>query len=90
MLDGVLGQQSGVVGGATGHHEDLSHLAQLVIGQTLLVQNHATVKEVTSESVAHGGRLLEDLLHHEGIKATLFRSFQIPIDGEWTPLDLVT
>ena len=80
MLDGVLGQQPGVIGGAAGHHEHLVHLAQLLIGQPLLVEHDAAVDEMPQQGVGHRGGLLGDLLEHEVLVAALLGGAQVPVD----------
>ena len=80
MLDGVLGQQPGVIGGAAGHHEHLVDLAQLLIGQPLLVEHDAAVDEMPEQGVGHRGGLLGDLLEHEVLVAALLGGAQVPVD----------
>ena len=82
MLDRVLGQQPGVIGGAAGHHEHLVDLAQLLVGQPLLVEHDAAVGEVAEQRVGDGGGLLGDLLEHEVLVATLFGGRHVPVDVE--------
>ena len=80
VLDRVLGQQPGVVGGAAGHHEHLVDLAQLLVGQALLVEHDAAVDEVAQQRVGHRGGLLGDLLEHEVLVAALLGGRQVPVD----------
>ena len=82
MLDGVLGQQAGVVGGAAGHDEDLVDGLEVRLGDVRLVEEDAPVVEVATEGVADGGGLLVDLLDHEGVVAALLRGGEVPVDGE--------
>ena len=82
VLDRVLGQQPGVVGGAAGHHEHLVDLAQLLIGEALLVEHDAAVDEMAEQSVGDRGGLLGDLLEHEVLVATLFGGRDVPVDME--------
>ncbi len=82
VLDGVLGQQPGVIRGAAGHHEHLVDLAQLLIGQPLLVEHDAAVDEVAEQRVGHRGGLLGDLLEHEVLVAALFGGRHVPVDVE--------
>ena len=88
VLDGVLGQQPGVIGGAAGHHEDLVDLAQLLIGQPLLVEHDAAVDEMAQQGVGHRGGLLGDLLEHEVLVAALLGGRQIPVDMKLAALDV--
>ena len=80
VLDGVLGQQPGVIGGAAGHDEHLVDFAQFLIGQPLLVEHDAAVDEVAEQRVGDGGGLLGDLLEHEVLVAALFGGRQVPVD----------
>ena len=50
VLDGVLRQQAGVVGGAAGDDEDLVDLAQVLVGQPLLVEHDPAVDEVAQQA----------------------------------------
>ncbi len=69
-----------MIGGAAGHHEHLVDLAQLLIGQTLLVEHDAAVDEVAQQRVGHCGGLLGDLLEHEVLVAALLGGRQVPVD----------
>ncbi len=82
VLDGVFGQQAGVVRGAAGDDEDLVDLAQFLIGKALLVEHDATVDEMPQQGVGDRGGLLGDLLEHEVVVATLFGGVEIPVDVE--------
>ena len=82
MLDRVLGQQPGVVRGAAGDDEDLVDLAQLLVGQPLLVEHDAAVDEVAQQGVGDRGGLLGDLLEHEVLVAALLGGRQVPVDME--------
>ena len=89
VLDRVLGQQSGVVGRAAGHDEDLVDLAQLLVGEPLLVEHDAAIDEVAQQGFGYRGRLLGDLLEHEVLIAALFGSAQVPVDIELAVLDIL-
>ena len=80
MLDRILGQQPGVIRGATGNHENLVDLAQFLIGEPLFVQHDPAVDEMPEQGVGHRGGLLGDLLEHEVLVATLFGGGQVPVD----------
>ena len=80
VLDRVLGQQPGVIRGAAGDDEHLVDLAQLLIGEALLVEHDAAVDEVAQQGVGDGGGLLGDLLEHEVLVAALLGGRQIPVD----------
>ena len=82
VLDGVLGDQPGVVGGAAGDHEHLVDRAQVVVGQPLLVEHDAGAVEVAQQSVGDRTGLLSDLLVHEEVEAALLRGRQVPVDVE--------
>ena len=82
VLNRVLRSQTRVVCRTTRHHEDLVEGLQVTVRDRVLIQHHALPIPVASERIADGGGLLVDLLHHEGIKATLLRSFQVPVNGE--------
>ena len=82
VLDRVLGQQPGVIGGAAGDHEDLVDLAQFLIGQPLLVEHDPAVDEVAEQRVGDRGGLLGDLLEHEVLVAALLGGRQVPVDVE--------
>ncbi len=88
MLDGVLREQPRVVGAAAGDDEDLVDVAQLLIRQSLLVENDLPVLEVTEQGVRDGGRLLLDLLEHEVVVAALLGGGEIPVDAERAALRL--
>ncbi len=80
VLDRVLGQQPGVVRGAAGDDEDLVDLAQLLVGEALLVEHDAAVDEVAQQGVGDRGGLLGDLLEHEVLVAALLGGREIPVD----------
>ncbi len=88
VLDRVLGEQAGVIRGAAGHHEDLVDLAQLLIGEALLVEHDAPVDEVAEQGVGDRGGLLRDLLEHEVLVAALLGGRQIPVDVKLTEVDV--
>ena len=88
VLDGVLGQQPGVIGGAAGHDEHLVDLAQFLVGQPLLVEHDAAVDEVAEQGVGDRGGLLGDLLEHEVLVAALFGGRQVPVDMKFTEVDV--
>ena len=69
-----------MVGGAAGDHEHLVHVAQILIGQPLLVEHDPATLEVTEQGVGDGARLLGDLLEHEEVVAALLRRREIPVD----------
>ena len=80
VLDRVLGEQPGVVGGAAGDDEDLVDLAQFLIGQPLLVEHDPAVDEVAEQGVGDRGGLLGDLLEHEVLVAALLGGGEVPVD----------
>lgn len=80
MLDRVLGQQTGVIRGAAGHHEHFVDLAQLLVAQALLVEHDPAVLEVPQQCLGHRGGLLGDLFEHEVLVAALFGGRQVPVD----------
>ena len=80
VLDRVLGQQPGVVRGTACDDEHLVDLAQLLVGEPLLVEHDAAVDEVTEQGVGDGGWLLGDLLEHEVVVAALFGGRCVPVD----------
>ena len=82
MLDGVLGEQTGVVGRTAGDDVHLVQVAEVIVGETVLVEVNPAVDEVPGEGVTHGGGLLVDLLDHEGVVAALLRGGEVPVDGE--------
>ena len=82
VLDGVFGQQPGVIRGAAGDDENLVDLAQFLIGEPLLVEHDAAVDEVPEQSVGDRGGLLGDLLEHEVLVAALFGGVDVPVDME--------
>ena len=82
VLDGVLRQQPGVVGGTTGDDVDLLDVAEVVVGEALLVEDDLAVDEAAGQGVADGGGLLVDFLHHEGVEAVLLGGLLVPVDGE--------
>ena len=78
-----------MVGGAAGHHEHLVDLAQLLVGEPLLVEHDAAVDEMAQQRVGHRGGLLGDLLEHEVLVAALLGGRQIPVDVKLAVLDVV-
>ena len=90
MLDGVLGQQPGVIGGPAGDDEDLVDLAQFLVAQPLFVEHDAAVDEVPEQGVGDRGGLLGDLLEHEVLVAALLGGGQVPVDVERAALDVAS
>ncbi len=83
VLDGVLGDQPGVVRGAAGDDEDLVDVAQVLVGQAHLVEHQlAGLAEPPAQRVGHGPRLLGDLLEHEVVVAALLGGRGVPVDVE--------
>ena len=82
MLDRVLGQQTGVVGGAAGDDEDFVDLTQFLVAEPLLVEHDAAVDEVAEQRLGHRGGLFGDLLEHEALVSALLGGGQIPVDVE--------
>ena len=88
VLDRVLGDQPGVVGGAAGDHEDLVDVAQLLVGEADLVQDQvAVLAEPAEQGVGDGLGLLGDLLEHEPVVAALLGGGGVPVDRVGGGLD---
>ncbi len=82
VLDGVLGDEPGVVGGAAGDDEDLVDVPQILVGHALLVEHDAPGLEVPAQRVGERVRLLLDLLEHEVLVAALLGGGEVPVDRE--------
>ena len=82
VLDRVLGEQARVVGGAAGHDEHLVDVAQLLVGEALLVEHDPAVDEVPAQRVRQRRGLLLDLLLHEEVVAALLGGGDVPVDVE--------
>ncbi len=81
VLDGVLGDQAGVVGGAAGDDEDLVDVAQLLVGEPDLVEHQlAAAAQPAEQGVGDRLRLLGDLLEHEPVVAALLGGSGVPVD----------
>ena len=81
MLNRIFGDHPRVIRRATGNQNDLVHAAQIIIGQSHLVENQKSfVVNAPQQRVGHSLRLLGDLLEHEVVVAALFRGFRIPRD----------
>ena len=79
-LDGVLGHHRRVVRGATGDDEHLVDLTQdLRVDGQLVEHDPARELDPAGKGVCDRVRLLEDLLEHEGVEATLLRSLEVPL-----------
>ena len=82
VLDGVLGDQPRVVGRATSDDEDLVDVAQVLVGDALLVEDDPAGLEVAPQRVGQRLGLLLDLLEHEVLVAALLGGGEIPVDRE--------
>ena len=72
LLDGVGRDEAGVVRGAAGDDEDAPQAAQELVAHPRLREvDGAVLAQAPGERVAQGGRLLVDLLQHEGLVAAL-------------------
>ena len=71
-----------MVGRAAGHDEDLVDVAQLLVGEALLVEHDPPVDEVPAQCVRQCGGLLLDLLLHEEVVAALLGGGDVPVDVE--------
>ena len=82
VLDRVLGEHARVIRGTARHDEHLVDVAQVVVGQALLVEHDATVLQMPEQGVGERAGLLGDLLEHEVVVATLLSGREIPVDVE--------
>ena len=82
VLDGVLGEHPGVVGGAAGHDEHLGDLAQFVVGDALFVEDDLPVAQMPHQCVGQRIGLLGDLLDHEVVVSALLGGGEVPVDME--------
>ncbi len=81
MLDGIFGDQSGVVGRTTGDDEDLVDVTEVLDGQAFLIEDDfGVVGQASAQGVGKGGRLLADLLEHEVGVAALLRGARVPVN----------
>ena len=83
VLDRVLGDLTGVGGGAAGQHDDLGGVLQLLRIDAQLIQGQAALGVgAPQQGLLHGLGLLVDLLLHEGVIAALLRGGGVPVDVE--------
>ena len=82
VLDRVLREQARVVRRAAGDDEHLVDVAQLLVGEALLVEHDPAVDEVPAQRVGQRRRLLLDLLQHEEVVAALLGGGDVPVDVE--------
>ena len=82
MLDGVLGHHARVRGGAAGDDDDLVDGFEIMLVDAHLIEvDVAVLVETPQQSALHGGRILMDLLVHEGVPTALFGGGRIPVHG---------
>ena len=87
VLNGVLGNRSGIGGGSAGQHDDLGDRGQLLGGDAQLVKGQAAKGiRTTQQGVCHRCGLVKDFLFHEGIEAALFGAGRVPVDVEFLAL----
>ena len=80
VLDGVLGDEPGVVGGAAGDDEDLVDVAEVLVGHADLVEDDLPgLVDAPAKGVGDRGGLLVDLLAHEGLEAALLGGGDVPV-----------
>ena len=81
-LDHELARQSGVPTGAASRDVHLVELAEIVVGDVHLVEEHlaGVERDAAQRGVAHGARLLVDFLQHEMLEAALLRHDGVPGD----------
>ena len=82
MLDGVFGHHARVRGRAAGDDDDLVDGFEIMLVDAHLIEvDIAVLVETPQQSALHGGRILMDLLVHEGVPTALFGGGRIPIHG---------
>lgn len=82
MLDGVFGHHARVRGRAAGDDDDLVDGFEIMLVDAHLIEvDVAVLVETPQQGALHGGRILVDLLVHEGVPAAFFGSRGIPIHG---------
>ena len=82
MLDGVFGHHARVRGRAAGDDDDLVDGFEIMLVDAHLIEvDVAVLVETPQQSALHGGRILMDLLVHEGVPTALFGGGRIPIHG---------
>ena len=88
-LDHELAGQPGVPAGAAGDDADLANARELGRRDVHLVEEDAAglLPDAPQRGVAHGARLLEDLLEHEVLVAALFRLDRVPENMRDLPVD---
>ena len=81
-LDHELARQPGVPTGAAGRDIDLLQLAEIVVGDVHLVEEHLArvERDAAQRGIADGARLLVDFLQHEMLEAALLRHDGVPGD----------
>ena len=83
VFDGVACHLARVCGGTASNHDDLVNRAQHRVVDVQLVEGQiAVLVEAAHEGLLNGGRLLVDLLLHEGVVAALFGCGCVPLDVE--------
>ena len=81
VLEDVLRRDADVVRRSAGDHADAADAARGLLVQARGGEVDAAVLlDVGMDRVAHGLGLLVDLLHHEVLKACLFRGLGVPLD----------
>src|SRR5258705_133484 len=82
VLDRVLGDQPGVVGRAAGDDVDLVDFAQVLNGESHLVELEGlpVLGQPAPQRVGDRPRLLGDLLEHEVVVAALLGGGGVPVD----------
>ena len=81
VLDGVLGDHPGVGRGATGDDRDPIDVLELLLVDPQFVEDElAVLRRAPEQGVTDRVGLVEDLLLHEGVVATLLRSSGVPRD----------
>ncbi len=80
MLDGVFGDHAGVGGGAACDDDDLVDRLEIMFFDAHFVEVEiAVLVEAAEQRALHGGRILMDLLVHEGVPTALFRGGRVPV-----------
>ena len=82
MLDGVFGHHARIRGRAAGDDDDLVDGFEIMLVDAHLIEvDVAVLVETPQQSALHGGRILMDLLVHEGVPTALFGGGRIPVHG---------
>ena len=82
MLDGVFGHHARIRGRAAGDDDDLIDGFEIMLVDAHLIEvDVAVLVETPQQSALHGGRILMDLLVHEGVPTALFGGGRIPVHG---------